>query len=305
MNVFLTGATGFVGSYILKELIDQGHSVRCLVRPGSTEKLPVDAGAVDVVYGDITDPHTLHGKLDGCDAVIHLVGIIEEKRSEGITFDAIHYQGTVNVADAARAANITRFVQMSANGAGPAANTRYLTSKWRAEEYLRSSNFLDWTIFRPSIVFGEPGEQQPEFVTRIANTLVRPFPVLPILGDGFYRLQPIAAEVLAKAFAQALVREETFGQAYCAAGTEEYSFNEVVDILALAIGRRPRRKINVPLGLARPAIELAAPTGLLPISPDQLKMLVGGNTCDSTAFNRDFDLTHVPFSAESLSYLRE
>lgn len=304
MEVFLTGATGFVGSYILRELLEQGHSVRCLVRPGSTSKLGGTADDVDLVYGDITDAHSLEGKMAGCDAVIHLVGIIEENRRAGMTFETVHYDGTVNVADEARRSEVRRFVHMSANGADPKGGSRYLISKWRAEEYLRSANAFDWTIFRPSIIFGEPGEQVPEFVSRLADTLVRPLPILPIMGDGTYELQPVAVETVARAFVQAIVREATGGQTYCVAGHEIYTFNEVVDIIARALGGPEKRKVNVPLALIRPVVELVAPTGLLPISPDQLKMLTGGNTCDPTAFNRDFDVSHRPFTPETLSYVR-
>jgi NADH dehydrogenase len=303
MEVFLTGATGFVGSYILSELLARGHVARCLVRPGSTDKLEAGPDTVDLVYGDITDAHSLEGTLDGCDAVIHLVGIIEENRRTGMTFDAIHYQGTVNVADEARSARIQQFIQMSANGADPQGESRYLTSKWRAEEYLRSVEYFDWTVFRPSIIFGEPGEDVPEFVTRLADTLVRPLPILPIMGDGTYELQPVAVEVVARAFVQALEREVSVGKTYCVAGPEVFTFNEVVDIITRALGYREKRKINVPLALVRPMIELAAPTGLLPISPDQLKMLTTGNTCDPTAFNQDFDVDHRPFAPENLSYV--
>ena len=304
MKVFLTGATGFVGSYVLRELLEQGHSVRCLVRPGSTSKLVSNTDEVEVVYGNITDPNSLEGTMETCDAVIHLVGIIEENRRTGTTFEAIHYEGTVNVAGEARSAGIKRFIHMSANGADPNGGSRYLTTKWRAEEHLRSSDYFDWTIFRPSIVFGEPGDDVPEFVSRLADTLVRPFPVLPILGDGTYELQPVAVETVAAAFVQALDRDETIGQTYCVAGEQVFSFNEVVDIIARAVGGRVKSKVNVPLLFARPMIELVAPTGLLPISPDQLKMLTEGNTCDPSAFNRDFDVTHRPFTPESLSYLR-
>lgn len=293
-----------MGSYVVRELLERNHHVRCLVRPGSTHKLEVDADGVDLVFGDITDPQSLEGSLDGCDAVIHLVGIIEENRRKGITFDAIHYQGTVNVADEAYRANVGRFVHMSANGARPDGSSRYQTSKWRGEEYLRSAGVFDWTIFRPTIIFGKPGAEVPEFATRLTNTLVRPFPVLPILGDGTYEIQPVSVEVVARAFVQALDRRVTTGKTYCVAGPDRYTFDQIVDILARALGGEPKRKLHVPLGLIEPVIEAAAPTGLLPISPDQLRMLTAGNTCDPTDFNCDFDVNHKPFSPETLTYLR-
>ena len=89
MTVFLTGSTGFVGGYILRELLRQGHTVRGLVR-NKADAMP---DRVEQVSGSVTAPDTLHGVMDGCDAVIHLVGIIQEHPARGVTFDAIHVGG--------------------------------------------------------------------------------------------------------------------------------------------------------------------------------------------------------------------
>lgn len=304
MQVFLTGGTGFVGSYVRSELLRQNHQVRCLVRPGSTPKLGADSGRVEIVYGSVTDPHSIADKCVGCDAVIHLVGIVEEHPRQGVTFEAVHYEGTVNVVNEAQKSGVSRFIQMSANGARPDGVSAYQTSKWRAEQYVQTADFKHWTIFRPSIIFGKPATGTPEFATRLANTLVKPFPVLPILGDGRYELQPVAVEVVAAAFVQALKNEAAAGQTYCVAGERRFTFEEVVDIITQALERSSKPKVHVPLWLAEPLIKAAAPTGLLPISPAQLRMLVDGNTCDSSAFTRDFEVTNRPFSSETLSYLR-
>lgn len=340
MHVFLTGATGFVGSYVLRALLDRGHTVRCLLREGSLDKLDVDpegiaevdssqqsvmediergeeGGAersgrpVEVVYGDITDLSTVQGDMRGCDAVIHLVGIIEEVKPHGVTFERIHVKGTRTIVEEAKAAGIQRFVHMSANGAGPDADSAYQTTKWRAEEIVREAGFEVYVIFRPSIIFGDPQGRE-EFAGRLADTLIRPFPVLPILGDGQYKLQPVHVTAVADAFVQALDREPPSDakeylehDAYCVAGHDPVTFDEAVDRITRALGQKPKPKLHQPLWLAKALVGTAGEVGLLPISPAQFKMLIAGNTCDAARFWADFDVTPVPFTPETLAYVQK
>ncbi len=304
MHVYLTGATGFVGAYVLRELVERGHTARCLVREAGTP-LAVEGEAVETVRGDVTEARSLAGTMRGCEAVIHLVGIIEEKPSKGVTFEAIHFEGTRNVVEAAREAGVGCFVQMSANGARADGVSAYQTSKWRAEEYVRSAGFDRWTVLRPSLVFGDPGAGTEEFASRLARQLIKPFPILPVFGDGSYRMQPIAVEEVAAAFVQALTLEAAAGQTYCVAGLEAYPYTEILDRITRGLGLEPKPKLNNPLWLVRPAVHTLGKFGLLPISPDQFEMLVEGNTCDSAAFYRDFDVAYKPFTPENLAYVKQ
>ena len=137
MRVFLTGGSGFVGRYVLDALVERGHSVRCLVRKEPSEPRE----SVDFVRGDVTRPETLEGCLEGCEAVVHLVGIIEEDKGRGITFEALHTEATRNVVQEAERCAVDRFLLMSANGARQDGVSRYQTTKWHAEQLLRSSAF--------------------------------------------------------------------------------------------------------------------------------------------------------------------
>jgi NADH dehydrogenase len=304
MLVFLTGATGYVGSRVLRELVARGHGARCLVRePGA--RLAVEDDAVERVVGEVTDRGALERSIPGCDAVIHLVGIIDEKPSKGVTFEAVHHHGARNVMDAARGAGIDRFVLMSANGARPDGVSAYQTTKWKAEEYVKRAGFAHWTIMRPSIIFGDPGPDLEEFATRLAKTLIKPFPILPIFGDGKYQLQPVSVEEVATAFVQALTLDDAHEQTYCIAGKEAYPYTEILDRITLGLGLEPKAKIPNPIWLVRPAVHTLGKFGLLPISPDQFEMLLDGNTCDSTAFYEDFEVTYQPFTPENLAYLKE
>ena len=303
MHVFLTGATGFVGSYILKELLAAGHTVRCLMRDTAASLASPDA-RIERVKGDITAPKSLTGLARGCDAVMHLVGIIKEIPGRGITFDALHRKATMHIVDEALDAGINHFVHMSANGARSNGVSGYQTTKWHAEEYVKKAGFDRWTIFRPSVVFGKPGPGQPEFASQLTDTLIRAFPVLPVFGDGAYAMQPISVQDVAAAFTQSLTDEKAAGKTYCVAGKEAFPYTEILDILTKAAGMQPKIKINQPIWLVRPMVHTVGKFDLLPITPDQFEMLLEGNTCDAADFFNDFELPAIPFTPDSLSYLR-
>ena len=149
MKIFITGGTGFVGREIVRQLQAVGHRVRCLVRDPDRAK-PLLPPAVELHRGDLTDPESLASGLKECEAVIHLVGIIIERGPS--TFERIHVHGTVDLLKAAREAGIMRFVHMSALGSRPNAVSRYHQTKYQAEQTVMQSG-MNWTIFRPSVIF--------------------------------------------------------------------------------------------------------------------------------------------------------
>ncbi len=301
MKVFLTGGTGFVGSYVLRALRRDDHTVRCLTRHPAPGLKRV---GIEVAQGDVTDPSSLKGAMEDADAVVHLVGIIEEHAAKGITFEALHHEATQNVVEAAKSAGVNHFIFMSANGAKPESPSRYETTKWKAEQVVKGAGFERWTIFRPSTIFGDPGLHTVNFEETIARKLVKPFPIIPVFGDGLYRLQPVSVEEVADGFAQALAMEAANHQIYHVGGPQTYTFNRVCDIIAEALQVKRRPKFHVPLWLGRPFVEVFGRIGLLPITPAQLHMLVEGNTCDPTPFYRDFEVQPAAFSAENIEYLR-
>ena len=289
MKVFLTGGTGFVGSEVLRQLVAAGHAVRVLVRPGSEGKLAVHDG-VEIRHGDAADAATLDQALAGCDAVIHLIGIIREFPGRGITFERLHVAATRNVLAAAREQGVRRLLQMSANGTAPAADTGYHRTKWEAEQLVRDSG-LDWTIFRPSLIFGKGGE----FVTMLAD-LIRKLPVVPVIGDGQYRMQPVAVEQVAESFVRALAMPETVGQTYHLGGGESYSYDEILDLTGGAIGREHINKAHQPLFMVKPMIKLMEHSEHFPITCDQLEMLLAGNVCDPVDWAAAFGLRPVSYA---------
>ena len=289
-RVFVTGGTGFVGRAVIQALRAEGYAVRCLVRRGSERDLR-GFGAIERVEGDVMARQSLDDGMTGCDTVVHLVGIIHERPAIGSTFERVHIQGTQNVLDAAAAAGVRRYVHMSALGSRPAARSRYHQTKWAAEEAVRSSP-LPWTIFRPSIIYGRGDE----FITMLRSMLER-LPIVPVVGSGRQRLQPVPVEQVAHGFARALALGATVKHSYDVGGPDAVSMVELLDAIASALARRRRLKVHVPIGVVRPVTQVLYRLPGYPLTPDQLTMLEEDNTCDPSAFLSTFGLTPVPLAA--------
>ncbi len=289
MKVFLTGGTGFVGSEVLLQLVAAGHVVRALVREGSESKLAVTEG-VEVRLGDVTDAASLVGAMEGCDAVVHLVGIIREFPRRGITFKKIHVEATGNMLEAATRQGVQRYLHMSANGTRENGIAAYHRTKWQAEELVRKTA-LDWTIFRPSIIFGSGSE----FVKMLAE-LIRRIPAVPVIGDGQYHMQPVALEQVAASFVKALEIPASIGATYTLGGGASYSYDEILDITARSIGKGKVTKLHQPLFMIKPIIKVMQGSEYFPISSDQLTMLIEGNVCDSAEWAQVFDLKPLSYA---------
>ncbi|WP_134686835.1 complex I NDUFA9 subunit family protein [Brevibacillus migulae] len=300
MKVLLTGSTGFVGRGILTQLIDAGVEPVCLVRPGSETKMRISRlglGNIQLVAGDLFDPLSLTRALQDCEAVIHLVGIIRERKSKGITFSRIHVTGTKHLLEAAKNAPIKRFIHMSALGARANATSAYHQTKYEAEQLVIDSG-IPYTIFRPSVIFGPDDE----FVNMLAG-LVR-MPVTPVIGDGSYKLQPVSRDTVAEVFTGALRNDKAIGQIYEVGGPEQLSYSELLDQIGTALRKPQVRKIHVPLPLMRPVVNLMEGFPFFPITNTQLTMLLEGNICkDAEKLYRDFPVEKVPFLEGISSYL--
>ena len=264
LSVLLTGATGFVGGYVARHAVERGHRLRALVRKIDAADTLVQQG-VEVVEGDITRPQSLEEAANGCDVVIHLVGIIREKPPVA-TFDGVHTRGTIRVLEAAERAGAKKFVQMSALGAR-ADGTAYQRTKFEAEEVVRRSE-IPHVIFRPSIVVGAGGE----FIELLLRML-RALPVAPVIGDGRYRLQPVDVEDVAAVFVQAAERDDVAGECFEIGGPHKLTYNRVLEIVCEEYGLR-RRRLHIPVGLVKPVVDIAMNWRLpTPVTSDELAML--------------------------------
>jgi NADH dehydrogenase len=295
MRVLVTGATGFVGNEMVKELLARGHRVRALVRPGSQDKLQV-RDRVGEVIGDVLDRQAVLQAAPGCDAVIHLVGIIREFPRRGVTFESLHVEATHNVVDAARAAGARRYLQMSALGARPAPADPYHTTNYRADEYVMAAAPA-WTIFRPSVIYG-PGDQSINLFAQIIKSSA----VYPVIGDGNYQMQPAPVGKVARAFAKALELPDTENRIYDVGGPEPLTFNRIIDIIAAVLGKKVY-KLHLPVWPMRLAAGLLGGFPWFPVTTGQIRMLLEGNTCDPAAFYQDFALKPVSFQGGISQYL--
>ena len=296
MNVFLTGASGFVGSHMLRRLLRDGHRVRALVH--RQRALTIDASQasrVEEVEGDIISP-AVHAQLEGCDAVINLVGIIQERGRA--TFESIHHLGTKNLVEAARAGGVKRFVQMSALGARPKDSSPYHTTKFAAEEEVRNSG-IPAVIVRPSLIFG-PGSA---FVNQMVGVM-RAAPLFrPVPGTGKYRFRPVHVDDVVECFVQSLTNETATGQTINLVGGEELTLDEIGDEIASCLGVR-KSVLHIPMPVMKAAATLFSFLPITaPVTPVQLRMLVEGSTADPEPMKKIFRIEPIGFRAGVRKYL--
>jgi NADH dehydrogenase len=302
MKVLVTGATGFIGHEVVRQLREARHDVRVLAR---NERAPavLDLVAnyqVEVRQGDMLKPESLRSVATGAEAVIHLVGIISE--CGGSTFENVHLGATRSLISMAQMARVRQFVQMSALGTRPGAASRYHQTKWQAEEVVRNSG-LDYTIFRPSLVYG-PADH---FVNLYAG-IVRWSPVVPLLGRRENLFQPVHVSQVAAAFAGALGKPVAIGRTFDLCGPERMTLSQVVDEILVTMDRR-RVKIAIPAGLAKlqaAVMEWVFPVLLRrppPLNRDQLLMLQEHNIGDGKPADDLFGLKHPGFLQGITAYL--
>jgi uncharacterized protein YbjT (DUF2867 family) len=284
MKVLVTGGTGVVGTAAVTELLKLGHTVRLVSRDADEDSRQWLEG-VEPWPASIADQSALRGCAEECDLVLHIAGIVEEA-SPDLTFEAVNVEGTRTMVREAERCRVGRFVFVSSLGA-EAGDSPYHRSKRRAEEIVRG--FAGgWIIVRPGNVYG-PGD---EVVSRML-AMVRTFPVLPVLGTGDDKFQPIWAEDLALALGECVRRTDLHGRVLEIAGEEKISLNELADRLGEITGRNPAR-VPIPSFVASAGVTIASFLGAkLPVNESQLIMLSEGNVIATPGANALIGVLHI------------
>lgn len=294
--ILVTGATGFVGRHVVRRLLDCSLAVRCLVRDArSTPARLLQEWGAEVAVGRVSDMRSLLRAAEGTTAVVHLVAIIRETDA---SFGEINYRGTVSVLDAAQRSKVHRFIHVSALGADPSSPYPYLRSKGLGEEAVRQSE-LDYTILRPSVVFGEGDE----FIN-LLTCVVKALPIVPILGSGRTRLQPIWVGDVAESVRRLTTDSAGVRQTYDLGGPVQATYEQIVDLIVATL-QTHRLKVHVPLQLVGPmarAMDRVLPHP--PLTPGLLGLLNVDNTTRRSATSQLIE-GHPRSIAGNIDYVRQ
>lgn len=249
--VTVFGGSGFIGRYAARELVKKGWRVRVACRHVNTAgdvRLAGSPGWVDIVQANVRNRDSIERAMDGADAVVNLVGILFEKGAQ--TFESSQREGSALVAEVAAEKGIQRFVQVSAIGADLNAKSDYARTKAEAEAAVREA-VPSATILRPSIVFGPEDGFFNRFAALASSAPMSVLPVMPTIGGGKTRFQPVYAGDVAEAIAIAVDESAMAGKTFELGGPRTYTFNEIYDVVLKTIDRR-RLKIPLPFFLAKP-----------------------------------------------------
>jgi uncharacterized protein YbjT (DUF2867 family) len=283
MKILVTGGTGVIGEGVIPELLRRGHEVRLLSRHAAEDAKQWNR--VEPFAGDVADAASIRGAATGCDAVLHIAGIVSED-PPAVTFENVNVGGTRNLIEEAKRADARRFVYVSSLGAD-IGTSDYHRSKLDAEQLVERSG-LSWTIVRPGNVYG-PGD---EVISTILK-MVRALPAVPVIDGGEQEFQPIWHEDLAKILASAVERHDVAGEIFDAAGPEVTTMNDLLRRFAAITGRSPVR-IPVPMALAQLTTRLANVAVSLPVDETKLQMLREKNVARGKSAPEVFGVETTP-----------
>lgn len=278
MRVFVTGATGFIGREIVQHLKQNGHHVLALCR----NPADLEMEGVHKVAGDILSPASWEPQLREAEACVHCIGILRAFPHKGITFEALHYQATLNLVRACGKVGVQRYIHISANGVEKTPKTEYMRSKAKAEQAVRSSS-LDWTILRPSVVYGGRDDKQ-NFVSLLRDNLKKA-PVFPYFGKGDYRLAPVSTWEVAETVRRCLETPELVQKIIHLGGKEVYTYKALLHLLAESGGHKTRL-FSLPAWMMNTAASVLGGFEWFPMTSEMLQMLLEGNDLPDQALHQ-------------------
>lgn len=318
LTVGVAGATGFVGRYVVRELLSRGAKVRALVRSASKveDVLPAHE-SLTLVEGDLFEAGIPEKLCSGCDALVNCIGIRRE--TGAASFEKLHVRAVERLVDAARSEGVSRFVLISAIGTRPNARTDYHRSKYAGETVLRRSG-LDWTILRPSLIHGPDGELM-RMIKDWSLGRAAPHVFIPYFADADFDpaafppkpprpksaiLQPVAVESVARSVADSIRSTDAVGEVYPLGGSERLTWPELLAHVRDHIPMAGKKKIiPIPGHLGYAMAVAAKPLGLaeaLPFGPSEPLMAIEDNTCDTRKAERDLGFEPGPFREAVSAY---
>jgi uncharacterized protein YbjT (DUF2867 family) len=279
--VGMTGGTGFVGRELIARLVRAGHGVRLATRDATHADDLLPVASVELAVGNVYDTEFLRRRFEGCDLVINLVGILNERGRNGAGFRRAHVEFTAGLLRAMQAARIPRLLHMSAlNADAERGRSHYLRTKGQAEQLVREASGIEWTIFRPSVIFG-PGDS---LSRRFANLLRLTHGLIPLARAGA-RFAPIYVGDVASAFMRALEGGATIGATYELCGPDVLTLAQIVRLSAEA-AQLPCHLLPLPDALARVQAVLMEFLPGKPFSTDNYRSLLTDSVCRDNGCER-------------------
>jgi uncharacterized protein YbjT (DUF2867 family) len=282
--IVVTGADGFVGRHIVARLAAEGERPRAMVRGPERARRVLPANGVELMQGDTTRPETLDVVLDGAETIIHCAFVVaNRKQGPGVSYYATNVRGTKNLVAAAKRAGVRRIVVMGGLGTKPSRRDAYLQGRYEADEAVRHGG-LAWSILGPSVQFG-PGSP---FIVGLAD-LIRALPVVPMIGSGGRKFQPIWVEdVVTCTLKMAREPDRYDGRTIEVGGPEVITYAQLLDLLMRTM-RTKKLKVPGPVPFARIGagmMELALPRP--PITRAAIGLFTFDNVTDRDAVERNF-----------------
>lgn len=302
MKILITGGTGFIGTHIRDELLERpelGAEDRVLCMTRHPEGKSHEDPRVAYVGGDVRDGASLERATEGVDVVVHCVQFPNhpvQNPAKGYTYLEIDAKGTERTVAACVKNGVRRFVYLSGAGTSPERKEPWFRAKVIAERAVRESR-MEYVILRPSWVYGPEDHSLNRFVA-----LVKYLPVVPVIGDGTNRVQPVLISDVATVAAAAVFNREATNQTFDLGGPEELAMDEILERVQKVLGTH-RVLVHQPAWLAKlgvlPMQVLPAP----PLSPEAIDFILQEAHVDPEPAERTFGIRFTPLEEGLRGYL--
>lgn len=282
--IVITGANGFIGKELIKFLSEKKEKIRCLVIEGENTTELKHYGA-EIIYGDILNKNAVTNLVKDSRYIVHLAAVVTSNNPGRLY--KVNVEGTRNIVDACKENNIKRILFTSSIAAVAKHLGTYGKSKMEAEKIIEESG-LDYTILRPTLVYGRKG---PEFNDLVS--LIKKLPIIPLIGGGKAKKHPVYLKDLAKLIVKILYSKKSIHKTYEIGGAEKVSFAALVDMICKEVGIK---KIKLYI----PSFVCLLASGVLekllenpPLTKDQILALENDAIADTRILNEDFDFKPV------------